>query len=163
LTWPPPESFVDALAGAIVGGILTGVAGFLGILYVRGKERADEHTRFLSAVRVVLDELAANEINIAALVGQAFGRLEVYDTTYRGVELLLANYVRRDDRRLLAEAYAPARSVWAAEEPTTTASDRMGLQAAGMIVPNRARLTAAVEKISEARQALAQYLPAGRY
>jgi hypothetical protein len=39
----------------------------------------------------------------------------------------------------------------------------MGLQAAGMIVPNRARLTAAVEKISEARQALAQYLPAGRY
>jgi len=39
----------------------------------------------------------------------------------------------------------------------------MGLQAAGMIVPNRARLTAAIEKIREAREALAEYLPAGGY
>jgi hypothetical protein len=163
VTWPPPEGFVDALAGAIVGGVLTGVAGFLGILYVRGKDRSDEHTRFLAAVRVVLDELAANETNIAALVGQAFGRFEVYDSTYRSVELLLANYVRRDDRRLLAEAYAPARALWAAEEPTESPMNRVGLKSAGMIVPNQARLKAAVEKISEARKALAEYLPAGGY
>jgi hypothetical protein len=107
---------VDALAGAIVGGVLTGVAGFLGVLYVRGKDKDDEHTRFLGAVKVVLDELAANETNMAALLGQAIGRLEVYDSTYRGVELLLANYIRRDDRRLLAQAYAPVRSLWAAED-----------------------------------------------
>jgi hypothetical protein len=53
MTWSPPESFVDALVGAIVGGVLTGVAGFLGILYVRGKDKGDEHTRFLAAVTVV--------------------------------------------------------------------------------------------------------------
>lgn len=163
MTWPPPESFVDALAGAIVGGLLTGIAGFLGIVYVRGKERDDQHTRFLAAVRVVLDELGANETNIAALIGQAFGRFEVYDSTYRSVELLLANYVRRDDRRLLAQAYAPARSLWAAEDPTVTASDRVGLQSAGMIAPDRARMAAAVEKIRVARKVLAEYLPAGGY
>jgi hypothetical protein len=154
---------VDALAGAIVGGVLTGVAGFLGILYVRGKDKDDEHRRFLAAVTVVLDELGANETNIAALTGQAFGRFEVYETTYRSVELLLANYVRRDDRRLLAEAYAPARALWAAEEPTTSPVNRVGLKNVGMIVPNQARLTAAVEKIREARKALAQYLPEGDY
>jgi hypothetical protein len=163
LTWPPLEGFVDALAGAIVGGILTGAAGFLGILYVRAKERDNEHTRFLAAVRVVLDELGANETNIAALTGQAFGRFEVYDSTYRGVELLLANYMRRDDRRLLAEAYAPARALWAAEEPTASPVDRVGLKNVGMIVPNQARLTAALEKIKDARRALAEYLPAGGY
>jgi hypothetical protein len=163
MTWSPPESFVDALVGAIVGGVLTGVAGFLGILYVRGKDKGDEHTRFLAAVTVVLDELGANETNIAALIGQAFGRFEVYDTTYRSVELLLANYVRRDDRRLLAEAYAPARSLWAAEEPTTSPVNRVGLKNVGMIVPNQARLTAAVEKITQARRALAEYLPADDY
>ena len=163
MTWPPPESFVDALAGAIVGGVLTGLAGLLGLRYQRGKEKTDEHTRFLSAVRIVLDELGANEINLAALVGQAFGRLEVYDTTYRGVELLLGNYVRRDDRRLLAEAYAPARALWLAEEPTASPVDRVGLKNVGMIVPNQARIKAAVEKIGEARKALAEYLPAGGY
>lgn len=78
---------MDALAGAIVGGGLTGMAGFLGILYVRDKDRDVEHTRFLGAVKVVLDELGANETNIAGLLGQAFGRLEVYDSTYRSVEL----------------------------------------------------------------------------
>ncbi len=57
MIWPPPEGFVDALAGAIVGGVLTGVAGFLGILYVRGKDRDDDHTRFLAAVKVVLTSL----------------------------------------------------------------------------------------------------------
>ena len=163
MTWPPPESFVDALAGAIVGGVLTGVAGFLGIRYVREKEKADEHTRFLAAVRVVLDELGTNESNIAALIGQAFGRFEVYDTTYRSVELLLANYMRRDDRRLLAEAYAPARAFWAAEEPTTSPANRVGLKNVGMIVPNQARLTAAVGKMKQARGALAEYLPPGGY
>jgi len=163
VTWPPPESFVDALAGALVGGVLTGIAGFLGILYVRGKDKADEHIRFLGAVRVVLDELGANEVNIEALIGQPFGRFEVYDTTYRSVELLLANYVRRDDRRRLAEAYAPARSQWAAEEPTTSPVSRVGLKNVGMIVPNQALLTAAVQKIREARTALEEYLPAGGY
>jgi hypothetical protein len=163
VTWPLPEGFVDALAGAIVGGVLTGVAGFLGILYVRDKERGDEHTRFLAAVRVVLDELGANETNIAALIGQAFGRFEVYDSTYRSVELLLANNVRRDDRRLLAQAYAPARALWAAEEPTTSPVNRVGLKNVGMIVPNQARLTAALEKIKEARKVLAEYLPEGGY
>lgn len=59
MTWPPPESFVDALAGAIVGGVLTGLAGLLGLRYQRGKDKADEHTRLLAAVRVVLDELGA--------------------------------------------------------------------------------------------------------
>lgn len=87
----------------------------------------------------------------------------MYDTTYRSVELLLANYVRRDDRRLIAEAYAPARALWAAEEPTTSPMDRVGLKSAGMIVPNQARLKAAVQKIREARKALAEYLPAGGY
>jgi hypothetical protein len=32
-----------------------------------------------------------------------------------------------------------------------------------MIVPNQARLTAAVEKITQARRALAEYLPADDY
>jgi hypothetical protein len=151
---------VDALAGAIVGGVLTGVAGFLGM---RGKDRDDEHTRFLAAVKVVLDELGANETNIAALIGQPFGRFEVYDTTYRGVELLLANYMRRDDRRLIAQAYAPVRSLWAAEELTESPMNRVGLKSAGMIVPNQARLKVAVEKIKEARKALGQYVPEGDY
>lgn len=86
MTWPPPESFVDALAGGIVGGILTALAGLLGLRYQRAKEKADEHTRFLAAVRVVLDELGANEVNLVGLTGQAFGRLEVYDATYRSVD-----------------------------------------------------------------------------
>ena len=163
MTWPPPESFVDALAGAIVGGILTALAGLLGLRYQRAKEKADEHTRFLAAVRVVLDELRANEVNLVGLIGQAFGRLEVYDATYRSVELLLANYVKNDDRRLLAEAYELARTQWAAEEPTTSRANRVGLKNAGMIVPNQARIETALDKIREARTVLAKYLQAGVY
>jgi hypothetical protein len=31
MTWPPPDSLIDALVGAIVGGVLTGIGGFAGI------------------------------------------------------------------------------------------------------------------------------------
>jgi hypothetical protein len=158
VTWPPPESLLDALVGAIVGGILTGLGAFGGILYVRSQDERAAKKRFVAAVLIVLDELGVNEVNIENLIRQTFGPPEFYDATYRSVELVLATRLRPADRQLLAEAYAPLRARWAAEDPAATPSDQVVLRQMNVIAPDRERLGRALEKIRAARRALATYV-----
>jgi len=156
------DAVVAAVVGAIVGGILTVVGGFLGVLWVRKRDEADADKRFVAAVTIVLDELGVNEINIKHLVGQSVGQLEVYDSAYRSVELILANRLPTDDRRLVAEAYAPLRSRWAGEVRASS-MDWVALKAAEVIQPNKEALGAALKKIEAARLALPKYIRPGQY
>ncbi len=158
MTWPPPEGFIDALVGAVVGGVLTGVGGFLGIRYVQGRSDKEAEQRFRGALLIVLDELGVNEINIENLIGQTFGPAEFYDQTYRSVELILATRLRTVDRQLLAATYAPLRARWTNEDPGATASDRVVLRQMNVIAPDRERLERALENIRAARVALASYI-----
>ncbi len=105
---------------AVVGGVLTGVGGFLGIRYVQGRSDKEAEQRFRGALLIVLDELGVNEINIENLIGQTFGPAEFYDQTYRSVELILATRLRTVDRQLLAATYAPLRARWTNEDPGAT-------------------------------------------
>jgi hypothetical protein len=129
-------------------------------LTIRRKDAEAAEERFQAAVLIVLDELGANEVNIEHMIHERIGHLEVYDATYRSGEVVLATRLKPEHRQLLAEAYAPTRSQWVAEDQTVTPADRMGLRAGGMSAFDVGPLTAALEKIRAARSALASYVPA---
>jgi hypothetical protein len=151
-----PQSTLDV----IVGGLIAAIGGFLAILFVRWRDGIDAQSRFKAAVLITLDELGANEVNIEHLIGKAFGPAEFQDETYRTMELTLATRLRPADRQLLAEAYAPTRSRWAAEQQGGSVIDRTAMQKLDWIIPNQESLPAALAKIKSARIALAKYVPA---
>ena len=146
MTWPFAQSTIDV----IVGGLVAAVGGFLAVLWVRWRDDVAEDARFKAAVLVVLDELGANEVNLENLVGKLFGPLELHDATFRSVELILTARLSAVDRKLLAEAYAPVRSRWAAESQGGSAADSATLRQMNLIEPNQARLSAALAKIKSA-------------
>jgi hypothetical protein len=149
-----PQSTLDV----IVGGLVAAIGGFLAILYVRWRDGVEAESRFKAAVLVTLDELGANEVNIEHLIGKPFGPAEFYDQTYRAMELVMATRLRPADRQLLAEAYAPTRSRWAAEQQGGSVIDRTAMQKLNWIIPNQESLPAALAKIKSARIALAKYV-----
>ena len=149
-----PQSTLDV----IVGGLVAAIGGFLAILYVRWRDGVEAESRFKAAVLVTLDELGANEVNIEHLIGKPFGPVEFYDQTYRAMELTMATRLRPADRQLLADAYAPTRSRWAAEQQGGSVIDRTAMQKLNWIIPNQDSLPAALAKIKSARIALAKYV-----
>jgi len=157
-SWPPPEGFIDALAGAITGGVLAALGGFLGILYVQSRGKKEADAQYQAALLVVLDELAANEANIEHLLTVPFGPDEFYDTSYRSVELILARRLDPPDRQLLAQAYEVNRSRWRAEDPSESPINRIPLRQLGMIVPNHNVLKEALAHLKAARVALTRYV-----
>lgn len=147
-----------ALYGALLSTALAGWTVYTWVT-VRRKDAEAAEQRFQAAVVVVLDELGANEVNIEHLIHARIGEQELHDSTYRSVELVLATRLEPEHRQLLAEAYAPARSRWVAEDKTTTAADIMALKGAGLSAFDAGPLNAALEKVRAARAALATYVP----
>lgn len=143
----------------IVGGLIAALGGFLAVLYVRWRDGVAEEEKFKAAVLVVLDELGANEVNVEhMLTVKGPTTVELYDATFRSVELVLASRLRPPDRFVLAEAYAPLRVRWATQEQVSS-MDWVALKSKDMVMPNQVGLTFALGKIRAVRLALATYVP----
>jgi hypothetical protein len=148
------------LIDVVAGGLIAALGGFFAVAWVRWRDSVAEGNRFRAAVLIVLDELGANEVNVEHMLGATgFTTFELYDSTFRMVELVLAGQLRPPDRFLLAEAYAPLRARWVTEQQVSS-TDRVALKSMNAIAPNIVGLTFALGKIRAARAALAAYVPA---
>jgi hypothetical protein len=101
---------MDALIGAIVGGIFALVGGYLAARYTVGHEKknkeADQAEDFAAAVRVVRYELAANTATLDSYL-QFGGKLvhDLEDEQFRAVQLVIARRLPENLRVQLIHAY----------------------------------------------------------
>lgn len=101
---------MDALVGAIVGGVLAIVGGVLAAWYTTKREKdakeADAFEDYVAAVRVVRWELASNTATLDTYL-QFGGQLvhDLDDSQFRAVQLALARRLPDKLRVLVVHAY----------------------------------------------------------
>lgn len=103
-------AIIGGLVGAVVGGILAIVGGFLAARYTTEHEKKakqqDQFEDFVAAVRVVRYELAANTATLDSYL-QFGGQLvhELEDSQFRAVQLVIARRLPEALRVQLIHAY----------------------------------------------------------
>ena len=104
-------SSVDALIGAIIGGLLTIVGGYLAAAYTLGREKKnreqDQLEDFAAAIRIVRYELATDATSIDVYL-KAGGQLvhELGDSQFRSVQIVLARRLPLELRLEVVHAYS---------------------------------------------------------
>jgi hypothetical protein len=127
-----PEHFWDgfggALVGAMVGGSLTGIGGYLAAKKLRklDLQREEDQVRrdFAGAVVTVLDELRANRAVVNRLLQREnyvedLSSIGLSADTYLTAERALAARLSQDARVAVANAYAGIRARYELFEPRT--------------------------------------------
>ena len=113
--WGVPTALVDGLLGAIIGaligGTLTVVGGYLAASYTLGQEKKSKQQDALedlaAATRVVRYELATNATTIDGWLQRGQGKLthDLVDTQFKSVQLLMARRLPQKLRIQLVHAY----------------------------------------------------------
>ena len=89
-----PVALMDGLIGAVLGGLLTVIGGFLATRWQakqeEGRAQQQREDELIAAIRIVRYELAADAASLASFLKYAQLPQALTDTSFRSVQLVIA-------------------------------------------------------------------------
>jgi hypothetical protein len=111
-----PVALMDGLIGALLGGLLTVVGGFLATMWqakqeearsrlVREREEDEQADALVAAIRIVRYELAADAASLASFLKYARLPRPLTDASFRSVQLVIARRLNPELRLEVVKAF----------------------------------------------------------